>query len=485
MKRKHKIWIILASLLGILAVTTTTFVVKEIQLNVLIKKQKKLWNNLDKLQNDKFKQDYFWNSKIQEILDKNIVLNTFKENFPDVKRKINNLDVELKKYYEINTQIKGIEPVFIKYNKITEEIKSYINKNLSEKQFQKVKQTLEETEKITSKIIHTKPTKNKTIAQTAFLQNAFDKAKLHSIATEDNEYNYLEINESNLQKYMDEGFIFARLNDSEPTSDYTKYIYTYKDLQKYQMNRLTFVFTKNIPNVDAINWTLENNFEINKFSKNKITLKHLKLQNIKEIKELTFSHANELLTLDLPNVINVNIDSFNAEIPLVNVKAPKLKSVNSTTFGEIFLEVLIESNKDKLAIFNDVIVDGTRAKGNIVIPNNITTISSSAFLANHQLISIDLQNVVEIGNSAFLDNKNLTNFAAPKLKIIKNGALNSNESLKGIYAPNVDVFGTNAIKYSGITLENSTLPKQITENIFNSIKQGLAWKKDKTNNSTE
>ncbi|MBU4690806.1 leucine-rich repeat protein [Mycoplasma zalophi] len=487
MRGKRKIWIIIASLLSVLTMTTTTFVVKEIQLNNLIKKQSALWSNLEKLQNNIFKQDYFWNSKIQNILDKNIVLNAFKENFQDVKRKINNLDTELRKYYEISNKIQteNMEQDFIKYNKVSEEVKSYINKNLSEERFQKVKQALEETEKRTSEIIHTEPTENKTIAQTSILQNALDKAKLHGIATKDNEYNYLEINQSNLKKYIDEGFIFARPKDSNSTTDYKKYLYTYKDLQKYEMNELKFVFTKNIPNVDAINWTLENDFEINEFSKTKITLKHLKLQNVKKINESSFSNASELLTLDLPNVIMVSNDSFHRRIPLVSVKAPKLKWVDKTTFGEIFLDVLIESDKNKLAIFNDVIIDGTRAKGNIVVPDNITTISTKAFISNKQLISIDLQNVVDVENLAFINNINLIKFNAPKLRIIKSGALSLNELLTGIYAPNVEAFETNSIRNSGITFENSTLTKEITKNIFNAIKEGSAWKVNKTKNSTE
>ncbi|QKT05400.1 leucine-rich repeat protein [Mycoplasma sp. OR1901] len=167
-------------------------------------------------------------------------------------------------------------------------------------------------------------------------------------------------------------------------------------------------------------------------------------------------HRTALVTVDAPKVTAIGDYSFSNNMKLNNVKMPNLTKVGSYAFGGTsFLQSLINSNENKLAILNDnIILNGFEAKGYIIIPDSITIIADSAFEVNRSITRIKMPNVTHIGNFAFASNRSLLSINIPKVIEIGESAFSDSNN---------------------ISFENSTLPSNMSENDFNSVKEGKNW----------
>ncbi|WP_308699389.1 leucine-rich repeat domain-containing protein [Mycoplasma sp. CSL10166] len=109
-----------------------------------------------------------------------------------------------------------------------------------------------------------------------------------------------------------------------------------------------------------------------------------------------------------------------------------------------YFEKLINSNDQKLAIINNILIDGKNAKGKVILPENVTTIGESAFSGNTTLASIDMPEVTTIGDSSFSGNTSLKSVNATKVTTIGDYAFEGNTSLTSVNVPEVTTIGDGA-----------------------------------------
>lgn len=143
-------------------------------------------------------------------------------------------------------------------------------------------------------------------------------------------------------------------------------------------------------------------------------------------------YLKEIVIPDSVQAIEWN--AFDGCEKLENVTIPE----NLTDFGRnAFLNTALVSEENGLLIINNVIVDGTKCTGDIVVPDGVTKIGAGAFGPylgkNENLISVTLPDSVEtIGAFAFDDCVNLERINIPEnLKTIEKFAFSGCKSLTG------------------------------------------------------
>ncbi|MDE5558431.1 MAG: leucine-rich repeat domain-containing protein [Ruminococcus sp.] len=143
-------------------------------------------------------------------------------------------------------------------------------------------------------------------------------------------------------------------------------------------------------------------------------------------------HLKEIVIPDSVQAIEWN--AFDGCEKLENVTIPE----NLTDFGRnAFQGTAFTSEENGLLIINNVVVDGTKCTGDIVIPDGVTKIGAGAFELylgeNENLISVTLPDSVEtIDEFAFSDCRNLERINIPEnLKTINKCAFNNCRNLTG------------------------------------------------------
>ncbi|MDE6538858.1 MAG: leucine-rich repeat domain-containing protein [Ruminococcus sp.] len=144
------------------------------------------------------------------------------------------------------------------------------------------------------------------------------------------------------------------------------------------------------------------------------------------------THLKEIVIPDSVEAIEWN--AFNGCEKLENVTIPE----NLTDFGRnAFQGTAFASEENGLLIINNIVVDGTKCTGDIVIPDGVTKIGAGAFGLylgeNENLISVTLPDSVEtIDEFAFSDCRNLERINIPEnLKTINKCAFNNCRNLTG------------------------------------------------------
>ncbi|MCV3733516.1 leucine-rich repeat domain-containing protein [Mycoplasma enhydrae] len=292
---------------------------------------------------------------------------------------------------------------------------------------------------------------------------------------------YYKINDSNLESLMNDGYIIARrffeLNSNDKKFSYSEI----KGMdENYVINNIEFVLLKAIPKVDSINWVLKSRFSTfikDNSEENNTKIAHLKLANAIKIGNDAFANIKTLKSVDMPNVVEIGDRAFSGDIDLITVNMPKVERIGLSTFDKTeFLMNLIVSRPDRLAIFQNILIDGKRAFGNIILPNEITFISAEAFKGSN-IDGINMPNVVEIGKMAFLETKNLKSVNMPKVNKIGFYAFSNTPSLETINVPNVVHIANFAFSATKLEFNGATLPQEITKEIFDKIKDGKPWTK--------
>lgn len=142
------------------------------------------------------------------------------------------------------------------------------------------------------------------------------------------------------------------------------------------------------------------------------------------IKATTFNSCSNLESVIIPNgVTSIEAEVFTECRKLTLISIPKSVTTigDDTFYNTPWLEAKRAENP--LVIVNDIVVDGRKCTGNIIIPNNIASISDYAFEYNEELISITFPDTLKsIGCYSFRDCKNLTSVPIPMgLTVLRSG----------------------------------------------------------------
>ncbi len=152
-----------------------------------------------------------------------------------------------------------------------------------------------------------------------------------------------------------------------------------------------------------------------------------------------FEYCESLTSITIPNsVTSIGYYAFSDCTSLTSITIPdSVTSIGGYAFyGTPWLKA--QQEKNPLVIVNGILIDGTAASGNVVIPNSVTCIGESAFFDCTSLASITIPNsVTRIGNDAFCYCTSLTSITIPNsVTSIGHAAFGYCTSLTSITIPN-------------------------------------------------
>lgn len=143
------------------------------------------------------------------------------------------------------------------------------------------------------------------------------------------------------------------------------------------------------------------------------------------IKATTFNSCSNLESVIIPDgVTSIQGEAFDNCISLKAISIPK--SVTTIGKNPFYKTPWLEAKRKEnpMVIVNNIVVDGRNCTGDVVIPNNIVSISDYAFEYNDELISVTFpEKLKSIGAYAFDECKNLTSAPIPNgLTVLRSGA---------------------------------------------------------------
>ena len=173
------------------------------------------------------------------------------------------------------------------------------------------------------------------------------------------------------------------------------------------------------------------------------------------IGDWTFDECNNITSVTLGR--NVNDIDISGLFICPNISTINIS--NDNNYYSIHDNVLY--NKDYTSL---ILLYPKTFQGSFVIPNNITSINSSAFSSCSGITSISFSNnLKKIGNAAFSDCTNLTNVTIPDgVLTIDSSVFSGCSNLLSITIPNTVTSFGNAIFKECSNLVNVTLPSGIT-----------------------
>ena len=152
-----------------------------------------------------------------------------------------------------------------------------------------------------------------------------------------------------------------------------------------------------------------------------------------------FEYCESLTSITIPNsVTSIGYYAFSDCTSLTSITIPdSVTSIGGYAFyGTPWLKA--QQEKNPLVIVNGILIDGTAASGNVVIPNSVTCIGESAFEYCSSLTSITIPNsVTSIGESAFYNCTSLKSITIPNsVTSIGEHAFSNCTNLTSITIPN-------------------------------------------------
>lgn len=224
--------------------------------------------------------------------------------------------------------------------------------------------------------------------------------------------------------------------------------------------------------------------------------------SISSIGNNSFSYCRNLTNINFPDSVKIiGSSSFIGCSGITSVSFPdSVKIIGSSSFSDCSALTSVEFGKSVTAIYSDafkncsaltrvnindlstwcnisfgngksnplfyarrLFYNGTEVS-NLIIPNNVTTISKLAFYCCESLISVNIPNsVTSIGTDAFCGCRNLTTANLPNsLSTIPNGLFVSCQSLTNVNIPNsVTTIGESAFAYCS-ELASIIIPSSVT-----------------------
>ncbi|MBU4690932.1 hypothetical protein [Mycoplasma zalophi] len=365
MNRKHKQLMLafLAVATTTLAATSSTFIIQEQKLSNLIKEQDKLWKELNDFKVNNLSHDEFLTRIVQNILDNNPVLNLFEDNFSKVQTKINNLKFALNKFKEMINKQKQLN--FEKYKTLSQEVETYISKNLKYKEYEDLKKSLENIKLNTDRHVNYESTQQEIDEQVKILKEAFEKTKKDK-AIKDNDIRQIA--------YADYEMELRKLNDfiKNPLAqhEFYKELYDSEIINRDQITKDIDLNTSSVGDILEAKYKLIKELEDATKKAHKVSKQELQITYDKAIK-----YANgTLITPDDENTKNLLLnnakekydsgmetDDFNIIYENINsilnyIEAAKIeKQVNDTFRNNATnsLETAIKLAEDFIESFSD------------------------------------------------------------------------------------------------------------------------------------
>ncbi|MCU4116894.1 hypothetical protein N8G13_00220 [Mycoplasma zalophi] len=282
--KKHRLAVAIALSISAVAATTTSFILEEIRLNNLRKKQGELWKELKTFKEKNLSNDLFLNTVVQNILDDNPVLRLFEDNFLKVQTKIENLKFTLQKFSDIVENQKKLN--FYEYDKLNKEVLDYINNHLKFDEYSDIKKELESVKFETDRHVNRESTQDEIDEQVKILQEAYEKAKKDK-AIKDNDIRQIA--------YADYEKELRKLNDFI-TNDLSKHDF-YNSLYKEELhNRDEIIKDISFENSN-VGDILEAKYELIQELEDAIEKAHkISWQELQRVYDEATKYANETLT---------------------------------------------------------------------------------------------------------------------------------------------------------------------------------------------
>ena len=140
-------------------------------------------------------------------------------------------------------------------------------------------------------------------------------------------------------------------------------------------------------------------------------LTHIEIPNtVTNIGNKAFAHDSYLTNITIPNtVINIGQNVFNYCFFTINnfINNSNLDEISNNYWGA----TIVDSDTNGFVVSGTTLLKYRGTGNNVIIPNNITTISNNSVFAEHNdIINVVIpDSVVTIGNNAFYRCSNLTN----------------------------------------------------------------------------
>lgn len=173
--------------------------------------------------------------------------------------------------------------------------------------------------------------------------------------------------------------------------------------------------------------------------------------NIKNIKNYTFYNCNSIKSVEL-----ISDTNFIGEYAFCNSSLNTISGLDNVTYvGEKAFYgtpwLTTQKNEKQLIIAGGAVIDGSKCVGEVVIPDGVHTIQSSAFEGNTNLTSVTIPaTVTSIGEDAFKECGNLTNIIVDENNSIYDSRNNCNAIIDT--ATNTLLYGSsNTIIPNGVT----------------------------------
>lgn len=129
-----------------------------------------------------------------------------------------------------------------------------------------------------------------------------------------------------------------------------------------------------------------------------------------------FARCSSLRSVTIPEgVTSIGWDAFSGCSNLTNITIPE--SVTNIEVGAFFDTPWLENERAKnpLVIINKILVDAQTCKGDVIIPEEVTSIGAQAFMSCGSLTGVTLPTgVTSIGDNAFYGCSSLTSMTIPE-----------------------------------------------------------------------
>ncbi len=195
--------------------------------------------------------------------------------------------------------------------------------------------------------------------------------------------------------------------------------------------------------------------------------------SVKTIGVEAFAYSENLETVRLNEGLTA---IYSAAFALTGVREINFPSTVTTISTEVMQGtpwLTEQQEKDPLVIVNGIVIDGKTCKGDVVIPENIRSVSKHAFSLNMELTSVKLpDDMAYIGDCAFMYCMNLKKVELPdRLKVLESAVFMGCNSLESVKLPK-DNAEIRADAFNGCTsLAKVEFPSQqvdVYENAFKS-----------------